>query len=52
MLFIHTKKRSCIFVRNADKSLTSADCGQARNQCTKISVIPEDSVGRYLFRNY
>lgn len=52
MLFIRTKKRSCIIVRIADISLTSADCGQVRNQCTKISVIPGDNVGRYLFKNY
>ena len=36
MLFTHTKKRSFIVVRNAGIGLTSADCGQVRNQCTKL----------------
>ena len=52
MLFTHTKKRNCIIVRNAGIGLTSADCGLVRNQCTKMTVIVGENVGRYLFRNY
>ena len=51
MLFIHTKEASCIVVRYAVKSLTSALRSSAES-VLKINVIPKDNVGRYLFRSY